>query len=198
MPQRETTADIESNNPHRRRGSAKRWHFPGASSSSSYINIVSSIRRDSFSPKLHRKTEKKLFSSPVIAGQDCLQRFRETKNTHFLADSLGQRQKKKKKVRWFSKSPGNYWCISGSTLKTEPCCYTYLWVSVGNVLEYFTGGAFLSRIIFNAWVKWGSDFLNYRVEPSAVSVFCSCLHSRAPLILYPFLPCKEKTLFHHL
>ena len=43
------------------------------------------------------RQKKKLFSSPVIAGQDCLQRFRETKNTHFLADSLGQRQKKKKK-----------------------------------------------------------------------------------------------------
>lgn len=59
------------------------------------ILILFQVKEDALSAlNCAERQEKKLFSSSVIARQDCFQRFRETKNTLFRADSWDADTKK--------------------------------------------------------------------------------------------------------
>lgn len=59
------------------------------------ILILFQVKEDALSAlNCAERQEKKLFSSSIIARQDCFQRFRETKNTLFRADSWDADTKK--------------------------------------------------------------------------------------------------------
>lgn len=154
VPQREktdscsNTADIESNNAHRQKGSAKTWDFPEAYS---YINIVSSKRRDSFCPKLHRDTQREQKSFFLL--RNCWTKLlpkirRGEKHSHFsLILGMGTQkcdgaERDQAITDALAEALWKQICLVNGTCGSVQC--------LKDVLEYFKGGTLLSCSIFNA------------------------------------------------